>query len=114
MMQALSTLYEDTCTVTEVQKVKDPITHITKTEQVIVLDNQPCRLSYKTVQTTKDGMAAENIQQIKLFVAPGIEIKPGSKVSVTRQGVSTTYESSGEIARYATHNEIILKLQEYA
>ena len=39
-------LYDGRATVTESQKVKDEKTKLTSTEEVIVLEDEPCRLSY--------------------------------------------------------------------
>ena len=113
---ALETLYQDMCTVTEVQKVKDPITHITSSQQVVVLDNQPCKLSFSSVSSTgeKENVATVG-QVVKLFIAPEIVIKPGSKITVTHLGNVLEYTSSGQEANYNTHKEIVLQLlKEYA
>lgn len=113
---ALETLYQDRCTVTEVQKVKDPITHITSSQSVVVLDSQPCKLSFSSVNSTgeKEGVATVG-QVVKLFIAPEIIIKPGSKISVTHLGNVLEYKSSGQEANYPTHKEIVLELtKEYA
>lgn len=112
---ALAMLYEDRCTVYEVQKIKDPTTHITSTQRVATLENQICRISYKTVKAVdKENSAAVAKQVIKLFVPPEVLIKPGSEIEVTRNGQIILYKASGEVATYQTHNEIILSLKEYA
>ena len=52
------------------------------------------------------------VQTIKLFIAPEIDIKPGSKIDVTHLGVTTSYKRSGNPAVYHTHQEIMLELWE--
>ena len=109
--KAIESLYKGICTIYEYQSVKDPITKVTKHQEVPVLENQPCRLSFERVtpvnQTDTVGVVT---QTIKLFLAPEIEVKPGSKIFVTQNGRSTAYRDSGEPAVYESHQEIRLVL----
>ena len=41
--------YDGKCTVTEFQPIKDPKTKITSEKEVVVLEDEPCRLSYSNV-----------------------------------------------------------------
>lgn len=104
--------YTGRCTVYEYQSIEDPATKITASlQEVPVLSNQPCRLSYKTITgTSQDGGAATVAQEVKLFIAPEIIIRPGSKITVTQNGVTTDYRRSGKPAVYTNHQEIILEL----
>lgn len=100
---------------TEYQSVKDPVTHITRTEKVVVLENQPCKLSFETITTAIQTEAAATISQaVKLFVSPDITIKPGSMLTIAQNGVTTEYTSSGVPAVYPTHQEIMLELSDRA
>lgn len=112
----IENLYEDTCTVCENKKVTDLITKLTKTESVEVLKNQPCKLSFKSVQAAGESSNVATVSQVvKLFIAPEIDIKPGSKIAVTHLGKVTEYASSGQEANFHTHKEIVLELfKEYA
>ena len=101
--------YIGTFTVTEHKKVTKP-NHTTGFSDVEVLVNQPCRLSFSSIPTTSDGDVAEINQTVKLFFAPEIEIKEGSKITVTQNGVTTAYNQSGTPAVYSTHKEILLEL----
>ena len=93
------------------RQVKDEKTKLTSTEEVIVLEDEPCRLSYSNVSTTdQTESVAKTSQIIKLFMSPETKIKPGAKITVTQAGVTETYECSGTPAVYETHQEIILKL----
>lgn len=109
--KAIESLYRGRCTVYEYQSVKDPVTKITGHQEVAVLTDQPCRLSYKTISSTSpaDGAAAVT-QEIKLFIAPELNIKPGSKITVTQNGRTADYQSSGQPAVYTNHQEIVLEL----
>lgn len=109
--KAIESRYVGSCNIFEYQSVKDSVTKITSQQEVTVLSNQPCRLSFKTVTSTSDSDGAANITQIvKLFIAPEIIIKPGSKITVTQNGRTTDYENSGKPAVYTHHQEIILEL----
>ena len=92
---------------------KDPVTHITRTEKVVVLENQPCKLSFETVTAAVQTETAAAISQaVKLFVSPDVTIKPGSMLTVAQNGVITEYTSSSVPAVYPTHQEIILELSD--
>ena len=92
----IESTYEGVLTITEHQKVKDESTKITGYQDVIVLDDQPCRLSFEKIQTAiQSESAAAVAQTTKLFVSPDIEIKPGSKITVTQAGGTTEYQCSG-------------------
>ncbi|MBH7490861.1 hypothetical protein I6A30_18955, partial [Clostridioides difficile] len=47
--KAIEMLYRDKCTIVEYQPIKDPVTKRTNNKEVIVLENQPCKLSYKNI-----------------------------------------------------------------
>ena len=109
--KAFESLYDGTCTITEYGKRQKANKSIAFSETV-VLENQPCRLSYKTINNTSstETGASAVTQIIKLFIAPEIKVKPGSKIAVKQNDVVTEYQNSGEPAHYATHQEIILEL----
>ena len=103
-------LYDGLATVTEYQKIRDKESGLTSHKEVVVLENQPCRLSFKTISEVKQSEAAATAQVIKLFLSPDVTIRPGSKVEVTQAGVTAAYQCSGTPAVYFTHQEIILTL----
>ncbi|ENY8740178.1 hypothetical protein QVB53_18205 [Clostridioides difficile] len=104
--KAIEMLYRDKCTIVEYQPIKDPITKRTNNKEVIVLENQPCKLSYKNIVSATEGKLAKLEQTIKLFISPDIEIKAGSKLIINDK----EYVRSGESAIYPNHQEIILEL----
>ncbi|EIS9734294.1 hypothetical protein K9757_14265 [Clostridioides difficile] len=104
--KAIEMLYRDKCTIVEYQPIKDAITKRTNNKEVIVLENQPCKLSYKNITSATDGKVAKLEQTIKLFISPDIEIKAGSKLIINDK----EYVRSGESAIYPNHQEIILEL----
>lgn len=108
---AIEQLYEDRCTVIEYRSVKDPITKQTKKQEVTVLTDQLCKLSFSTTRTTDDSDNAASVSQVvKLFLAPNASIKAGSKIVVTRGEQEYVYKSSGEPNALFTHQEIALEL----
>lgn len=100
------------CSVIEYQEITDETTKITRHGEVTVLKDQPCKLSYESLNAVdQSDTAAAKAQGTKLFIAPEIEIKPGSKVVVTNDaGVTTAYKASGEPSIYVSHKEIPLEL----
>ena len=107
--KALEDTYDGVATVIEHRKVKDEQTKVTFYEDVTVLEGQPCKLSFSTINTVVQSESAANVAQTtKLFISPDITIKPGSKITVTQSGVTNDYTYSGVPAVYATHQEIML------
>lgn len=109
--KAIEMLYRDKCTIVEYQPIKDPISKRTSNKELIVLENQPCKLSYKNITSATDGKVAKLEQTIKLFISTSIEVKAGSKLIITTQNnITREYVRSGESAIYPNHQEIILEL----
>lgn len=109
--KAIESLYKGTCTVKARESYKDPITKITTQKEVTKFENQPCKLSFeKQTTASSTGGPALISQTSKLFIAPELDIPPGSKIIVTQNGKSTEYTRSGEPALYSNHQEIILDL----
>ena len=103
--------YDGICTVTEHKKVTDDNTKITGYQDVVVLENQPCHLVFKTVNSAAQTESAAAVEQTTdLLISPDIIIRPGSKITVTQEGVTTDYTYSGVPAVYATHQQIVLEL----
>ena len=107
----LSALWTGRCTIYEYQDITDPFTHQTIQKEVAVLENEPCRLSYRYEQSTniRNGAAVVS-QSIKLFIRPDLVINPGSVIEITQHGVTCKYKGSGQPAVYCNHQEIILEL----
>ena len=114
--KAIEATYFGTLKVTEMQQVTDERSKLTKDEEVVVLENQPCKLSFETLKAAVQTDSAATITQVtKLFVSPDISIRAGSKITVSQDNVNTDYTCSGVPAVYPTHQEIILELfEEYA
>lgn len=109
--KAIETLYVGKCTITEYQKVKNE-NKTTSLKEVVVLKDEPCRLSFgSTASASPTSNGASSISQtVKVFIAPEITVKPGSKLTITQNGITAIYKNSGEPSFYSTHQEINLEL----
>lgn len=114
--RAIEQLYTGRMTVMERCGIKDDTTKRTGFKDVVVYADIPCRLSYSgTPVNTAENGAYRMEQEIKLFCAPELDIKPGSKITVTQNGVTRAYIHGGKSAVYSAHMEISLELEgEYA
>ena len=101
--------YKDVCSVVQYQDTKDPKTKLTRKQEVTVLENQPCKLSFETVKGAEGTDTATALtQSIKLLIAPEVDVAPGSKIVITHEGRTGEYSQSGIPAVYPTHQEIML------
>lgn len=104
-------MYEGLCTIMEYHDVRDEKTKLSHEEEVTVVENQPCKLSFEKLNAVvQTDTASTKSQIIKLFLAPEVQVKAGSKIIVTQNGMTEEYSSSGQAAIYSTHQEIILEL----
>ena len=109
--QAIESMYDGICTITEYQEYIKP-NKSTGYHEVVVLEEQPCRLSFSSSPNTnpQDNNAAEIAQTIKVFLSPDIIVNAGSKLTITQNGVTIEYKNSGVPAVHETHQEITLEL----
>ncbi len=114
--QAVESQYDGICNIIEHQKVKDPKTKKSNFIENVVKEEQACKVSYEDIYVnTETETQSKVVTKIKLFIAPELDIKPGSKIVVTQKGRTTEYKNSGEPAIYDTHQEIMLeKFKEWA
>lgn len=104
-------MYEGLCTIMEYHDVRDEKTKLSHEEEVTIVENQPCKLSFEKLNAVvQTDTASAKSQIIKLFLAPEVQVKAGSKIIVTQNGMTEEYSSSGQAAIYSTHQEIILEL----
>lgn len=109
--QAIEATYDGTCTIYEQQSYKDPETKVRDFKEAEVVSNKPCRLSFSSAPAITTTETASSVQQtIKLFLAPEIEVDPGSKIEVTQNGRTECFGRSGKPAVYDSHQEITLEL----
>ena len=107
---AVESLYDGRCTITEYQKIKKE-NKSTGFAEVVVLEDIPCRMSFKSVNPTNQTDTHGAITQgITVYLSPDILVNPGSKLTITQNNVTTEYQHSGKSAVYATHQEVSLEL----
>ena len=111
--KAIESLYKGVCIVSNSQKVFDSVTKRTTFQDVVIVENEPCRLSFSNVSEASQGSTVATVSQVvKLFIRPELEIKAGSKITVTQNGRTTKYVASGQPAVYTNHQEIVLTLED--
>lgn len=109
---AIKSLWRGKCTVT----VRNNDTTDENTGRVVVGEvdtytDEPCRISFDTVNATQpENNAANIVQSITLYIDREVVIPEGSKITVTQNGVTAVYEKSGKPAVYSTHQEIPLEI----
>ena len=106
-------MYRGILTIHEWTLVTDPDTHISSEVESIVVEDQPCLLSNTSTAPTTSAEGIPSATKVtKIFVAPDIIIKEGSKLVVTQDGVTNTYERSGIPSVYPTHQEVSVNVIE--
>ncbi len=110
--KTLERLWKDRCTVYHRVKVTDPKTKLTDFDEKPLLQDQPCKLSFETLNSTDGDHVATVAQSVKLFISPDVEIPAGCKIVVTRFNDlerTFTYSRSGEPGIFTNHQEIMLE-----
>lgn len=112
MRNIVKSLYDGRCTIIEVEKYTENKT--TKFRDIIITEDEPCRISHYTKKKSENSdMSYNSEQSVKLFISPDITIKEGSKISVTQNNVTKQYRNSGTPAVYSGHQEIMLILEDW-
>ena len=105
---ALQRLWKDKLTVVEYREVTKP-NGSTGFEEVTVLENQPCKLSFSTLQAVNQNDAnAAVVQVVKIFCDPALNIDAGSKLVVEHNERTFEFSRSGEPGIFTNHQEIVL------
>ena len=110
--KALERLWKDRCTVYHRVKVTDPNTKLTDLDEKPLLQDQPCKLSFETLNAADGDHVATVAQSVELFISPDVEIPAGCKIVVTRFNDlerTFTYSRSGEPGIFTNHQEIMLE-----
>ena len=107
----LEMLWKGLCDVFVKEAVTDPITKRTSFTPATLYSNQPCRISFQTLRSTNEKTNAAEVTQVtKLFISKDLTIPPGSKITISQNGNTQSYEMSGEPGIYTNHQEIVLNL----
>ena len=106
--------YNHICNIFIKKEVKNIETFETEFITDTYIKKQPCRVSFKNINNTSNGEVAGYTQQIKLFIDEKIKILEGSSIEIIVNGEKTLYKQSGKPALYPCHQEILLKVDDYA
>lgn len=109
--KALERLWGDRCWVYVQQAVTDPATHLTDFEEKLLLEDRLCKLSFEALSAANGDEVPIVTQAVKLFLPPEVEIPPGCKIVVRRQGERNrefTFTKSGLAGVFTCHQEIFL------
>lgn len=106
---ALKKLWDGLCDVYVRQTEINPDNGRDESVENLVLQKEPCRLSFSNISSTDEQNSVPVIQQtVKLFISKDAEIPSGSKLVITQEDRTESYAKSGEPAVYHYHQEIIL------
>ena len=109
----LELLWVGKATIFEYQNVTDPNTYQTNQKLVAIVVDEKCRLSHTRETTVAvDGGAPYVTQTIVLFIRPDLNIKEGSVIEITQNGVTNMYKRASKPAIYTNHQEVALELYE--
>lgn len=110
--KALKLLWKDKCTIYNRVEEINQFTKRTNFVEKIVVENEPCKLSFNSLSSAElDNVSSIN-QTITLFISNKITIPSGSKIVITRNENTFTYTNSGEPRIFTNHQEIKLELFE--
>lgn len=85
--KAIESTYDCLCNVVEYKAVKNNVNKRTEYQEITELENQPCRISYKTISNANETENESNVTQIvKLFIAPEIQVKSRFKNCGNKRG----------------------------
>lgn len=107
--KALERLWRDRCWVYVQEESTDPATNLTDFEEKPLFENQPCKLFFSTLSATSGDELPVVAQVVKLFLAPELEVPPGSKIVIQRSDREFTFTRSGEPGVFSDHQEILLE-----
>ncbi len=113
--KALERLWQGRGTFYIQREVTDPDTNLTDFQEVPLLEDQPCKLSFEKLTSTDENHVATMVQTVKLFLSPDVAIPAGCKIVVHRFNDlerEFTYSQSGKAGVFTNHQEIMLTLWE--
>ena len=109
--KALERLWTDRCSVYVQVGATDPVTHLTDFEEMPLLLDQPCKLSFETLASANGDELPVVSQSVKLFLSPDVAVPAGCKIVVVRPNSLErifTFAQSGEAGVFTNHQEILL------
>lgn len=108
--KAVKSLWNGRCKVTSKKSETDPDTNMETFTERVLLEDEPCRISFQSSMPVADDTTPKVYQSIKLFISAEKNIPPGAKITVTQNGRTESYTRSGMPSVYSVHQEIMLEL----
>ena len=103
-IEILESTYFDKCTIKRKEKIKNHITGVTETKEIIIAEDVKCALSKKDIQIlASDGVGKLNYSHL-LFLNPNVDVREGDTVEVSSMGKISIYLASKPFY-YASHSE---------
>ena len=111
-IEILESTYFDRCTIKRKEKIKNPITGVTETKEVMIVEDVKCALSKRdnTPIMTSDGVGNLVFSHL-LFLNPNVDIQEGDRVEVNSMGKISVYLASKPFY-YSSHSETLLSYKE--
>lgn len=114
--RAIRSLWCDKITITEHIPETAKTTHLTTFNDVVVLENAPCRIVSQTVDSTTTGEPAQKIKTITVMLDETVDVKSGSKIKIVSLNGREFYgKRTGEPIRKSDSQTITVEImEEYA
>lgn len=109
--KAIKSLWDGKCTVSVRKYETNEKNGRSEPKEVKTIEGEPCRISYKTIEPTREGEGVATRRQVViLYIDKDVNIPEGSKITVTHKGKTKEYAQSGTPALYSVHKEVPLEL----
>ena len=112
-IEILESTYFDKCTIKRKEKIKNPNTGVTETEEVIIAEDVKCALSKKDIQSMNSDGVGNLVFSHLLFLNPNINLQEGDTVEVTSMGIKSIYLASKPFY-YSSHSQTLLTYKDRA
>ena len=113
--KAIESRYESTCSVFVYNDKFDEDTKQTKRVRELLIENQPCRLSYQTqafaslVSSQSEGVPS-SYQSTKVFLAPELDIPENSEIEVLWHDRLLKFKRSSVPVIHTNHQEVMVEV----
>ena len=115
--KAIESRYNATCSIYVYENVFDEKTKQTSQQRKVLVENQPCRLSYQTqafaslVSEQKDGVPS-NYQGTKIFISPDLDVPENSEIDVIWFGRELKFKRTSVPVIHTNHQEIMVEVRD--
>lgn len=104
-------LYEGTCDIYTYQQSYNADRHCLSSEKVLAVEGVPCRCALPGSGYGYESKTVSKLEQdIRLYLAPEVDIPAGSEITVTQANWKAVFKSSGTPRKYVTHQEVALRV----